>query len=309
MTSKNSMLRTGFASTTRGLDRNSPSYRLFQKAKRLGVWNPNDLDLTQDKIDFANMSEVEKDWVVRQISLFSAGEEAVTLDLLPLIMVIAKEGRIEEEMFLTTFLFEEAKHLDFFSRYVEEVIGETNTLDLSQFHTDNYKAIFYEALPRTLRALQNDPSPAALVRASITYNMIIEGVLAESGYNSWFNALQNDGHRLPALQEGIRLLKQDESRHIAYGVYLLSRLIVEDESLWDVVEATFAELMPRAMGFVQDAGARYDGSLPFELSLEDNAAYMHRQYEKRYARIKRARGATMEELYKLTNTIIDENDG
>lgn len=48
---------------------------------------------------------------------------------------------------------------------------------------------------------------------------------------------------------------------------------------------------------------------PYPSSLEDNATYMHRQYEKRYARIKRARGATMEELYKLTNTIIDENDG
>ena len=30
---------------------------------------------------------------------FQAGEEAVTLDLLPLIMTMAREGRLEEEMF------------------------------------------------------------------------------------------------------------------------------------------------------------------------------------------------------------------
>lgn len=35
--------------------------------------------------------------------MFQAGEESVTLDLLPLIQVIAGEGRIEEEMFLTSF--------------------------------------------------------------------------------------------------------------------------------------------------------------------------------------------------------------
>ncbi|MEZ4766638.1 MAG: hypothetical protein R3C26_26625 [Calditrichia bacterium] len=34
-------------------------------------------------------------------------------DLLPLMMVIAKEGRIEEEMFLTTFLWEEPNTLSF----------------------------------------------------------------------------------------------------------------------------------------------------------------------------------------------------
>ncbi len=38
----------------------------------------------------------------RLSALFQAGEEAVTLDLLPLIMVIAQEGRPEEEMFLTS---------------------------------------------------------------------------------------------------------------------------------------------------------------------------------------------------------------
>ena len=60
--------------------------------------------------------------------LFQAGEESVTLDLLPLILAIANEGRLEEEMFLTSFLWEEAKHTDFFSRFLAEVAGVTDDL-------------------------------------------------------------------------------------------------------------------------------------------------------------------------------------
>ena len=58
-------------------------------------------------------------------SLFQAGEEAVTLDLLPLIRAIAQEGRIEEEMYLTTFLWEEAKHVDFSIAYSAMSLGMT----------------------------------------------------------------------------------------------------------------------------------------------------------------------------------------
>jgi hypothetical protein len=42
------MAHTAFATTTRGLRRNSPPMRLFEKAKRLGIWNPSNLDLSRD---------------------------------------------------------------------------------------------------------------------------------------------------------------------------------------------------------------------------------------------------------------------
>jgi len=115
------MPHTSFATTTRGLDRNLPPMRLFEKAKRLGIWNPSDIDFSKDKADWAALKDDEKDLVLRLLAMFVAGEEAVTLDLLPLIQIIAKEGRVEEEMFLTSFLFEEAKHTDFFRRFLDEV--------------------------------------------------------------------------------------------------------------------------------------------------------------------------------------------
>jgi ribonucleoside-diphosphate reductase beta chain len=33
--------------------------RLFQKAKKLGIWDPADIDFTQDKEDWKNATELE----------------------------------------------------------------------------------------------------------------------------------------------------------------------------------------------------------------------------------------------------------
>ncbi|MGZ4162160.1 MAG: ribonucleotide-diphosphate reductase subunit beta, partial [Neobacillus sp.] len=136
--------------STRGLLEDSFPYRLYQKAKRIGTWNPADIDFSQDQRDWKTLNLEQQADILRLISQFQAGEEAVTLDLLPLIMAIAKEGRLEEEMFLTTFLYEEAKHTEFF-RLVLNAIGEKG--DLSYCHTPTYKKIFYEILPTTMECL------------------------------------------------------------------------------------------------------------------------------------------------------------
>ncbi len=239
-----------FATTSpRGLRHDILPMRLYHKAKRLGVWDPRSIDFSQDILDWQRCTDDEREALLLQTSLFQAGEESVTLDLLPLIMAIAREGHIEEEMFLTTFLWEEAKHTEFFRRFLDEVARERS--DLDRFHSPSYRKLFYEELPQTMYALLEDRSPAAQVRASVTYNMIIEGVLAETGYYGYFNMLERN-NIMPGLRQGIHLLKQDESRHIAYGVFLISRLVAQDKDLWSVVEGRMSELLPLALGVVQE---------------------------------------------------------
>lgn len=286
-------MHTSFATTTRGLDRSLPPMRLYEKAKRLGVWNPSDIDLSQDKTDWAVLKADEKDLILRLLAMFVAGEEAVTLDLLPLIRVIAREGRLEEEMFLATFLFEEAKHTDFFRRFLDEVATEMGS-DLTHYHTDNYRHIFYDALPSALSALEADPSPSAQVRASATYNMVVEGVLAETGYHAFFSMLERN-NLMPGLRRGISLLKQDESRHIAYGVYLLSRLVAEHPEEWEALDAQMNDLLPFAIGVIGDAFAAYE-VVPFGLVEEDFVNYAMSQFTKRFERLERARGVSLEEV-------------
>ena len=289
------MSHTSFATTTRGLNRDLPPMRLYEKAKKLGVWNPSDIDLTKDKQDWAGFTDEEKDLSLLLLSMFVAGEEAVTLDLLPLIQAIAEEGRIEEEMYLTTFLFEEAKHTDFFRRFMDEV-AEAG-VDLSRYHGDNYRQLFYESLPEALNALRSDPSPASQIRASVTYNMIVEGVLAETGYQAFFTMLERND-LCPGLRKGIALLKQDESRHIAYGVYLLSRLIAEHPQEWDNLQMQMNMLLPAAIGVIGDAFARYE-VVPFGLKEEDFVNYAMSQFSKRYERLEKARGASLDEINKV----------
>lgn len=268
-----------------GIDRESPGFRLYAKSKALGAWDPAAIDLSRDAAEWAELTDGERDLLLRVTALFQAGEESVVVDLVPLLLVVGREGRIEEELFLVAWLWEEAKHTELFRRFLDEVAGSPASLD--RFHTPSYAKIFGEELPQSMAALLDDPSPEAQARAVVTYTMIVEGVLAETGYHGYFTALERDG-RLPGLREGLALTKRDESRHIAYGVHLLSRLVRDDPALWDVVEARMQELFPLALGIVEESFAPYD-PVPFGLVPEELYAYAAEQFQKRYARIERAR--------------------
>jgi ribonucleoside-diphosphate reductase beta chain len=287
--------------TTRGGLRDSFPLRLYGKAKRLGAWDPADIDFSRDRHDWLALDDLQRETILSLTSLFVAGEEAVTLDLLPLVLAIARDGRVEEEMYLTTFLYEEAKHTELFSRFLVEVAG--SPADLERFHVPSYRKIFYEELPASMGRLLTDGSREALARASVTYNMIVEGVLAETGYHSYHESLAANG-LMPGLCASLVQIKRDESRHIAYGVYLLSRLVAEDPAIWDVIETRMTELFPYALGVVTETFAQYGaGVTPFGLKEETFADFASSQFGKRYDRIARARGKTLAEI----DTIAEED--
>ncbi|PTX64707.1 ribonucleoside-diphosphate reductase beta chain [Melghirimyces profundicolus] len=275
----------------KGLDHSILPMRLYHKAKKLGTWNPRDIDFTQDEKDWANFNEVEKEMSLRLNAVFLGGEEAVTRDLLPLIKVISNEGRMEEEMFLTTFLWEEAKHVEIFRRMVDE-LGISG--DLSIYHSDNYKRIFYEYLPEAMDRLTHDPSPEAQAEASVTYNMIVEGMLAETGYHATFTSYKRLGI-MPGTVQAFEYLKRDESRHICYGVYLLSRLIAEHDHLWDVVSKRMELLLEPAIGVVQDIIGQVD-ELPFGLDKNEMIQTAMKQFGSRMDVLERARNQSLESI-------------
>src|SRR5438874_6613507 len=279
--------------------------RLFQKAKRLGTWDPQALDLSKDAADWAGFSEVERDFLLRTVALFQAGEEGVTSDLLPLIMAVADEGRIEEEIFLTSFLWEEAKHVEFFRRWLD-MIGVHE--DLEKFMTPSYRRLFVVELPSALQALQTDRSVEAQIRASVTYNMIIEGVLAETGYHGFRQSLEANG-KMPGLLEGIRLLSRDESRHIRYGVFLLDRLINSSPSGWDVMNKVMNKLFVPALGVISEFWENYDDNNgPFGQRMETYIEFASVQFDKRMKVLERDRGKSIAEIAKATVADMTEDD-
>ncbi len=287
--------RVIISTSEQGINMNILPYRLYQKAKRLGIWNPEDIDFSQDKIDWETKLEPEqKEGILRLISMFQAGEEAVTLDLLPLINVIAKEGRLEEEMFLTTFLWEESKHTEFF-RLLLNAIGETG--DLSHYHTGTYKKIFYEILPEAMGRLEHDHSPKAVAEAAIIYNMLVEGILAETGYYSFHRSLSDLG-LMPGLMEGINYTKRDESRHIGYGTYLLQRIISENPELYDHIMNKMMEAAVLGNQVVSEgAEATAEGSAEFETDAEDTKKFAETQFRARLSVLQRAKDKHVDDIY------------
>jgi len=272
--------------------------RLWQKAKRLGTWDPQGLDLTRDVEDWARFTPVETEFILRTVALFQAGEEAVTLDLLPLIETIAAEGRIEEEMYLTSFLWEEAKHVEFFRRWLDDVAAARG--DLWRYVTPSYERLFVDELPAAMGALRTDRSVTTQIRASTTYNMIIEGVLAETGYHGFRQSLQQTG-QLPGLLEGITLIARDESRHIRYGVYLLNRLIASTPDGWDVMNARMNELLGPAMGVVSEFWDHFDpDNGPFGLGMQAFLDVASNLFDRRMRVLERDRGKSLAEIERAT---------
>lgn len=288
------MYRSTFTSTRQGLDVRLYPMQLWQKAKKLGIWNPSAIDFTQDAKDWKRLDAREQDLLLRLTAQFQGGEESVCYDLLPLLMVIAEEGRVEEELFLTAYLWEEAKHVDGFDRFLKEVTGVQG--ELEHYFTEAYRQIFFEALPRSMNRLRHEGTPVALAEAAVTYQMITEGVLAETGYHAYYTVLR-EHDLMPGMQAFVQQVQQDEARHIAYGVYLLSRLVAEHgPDVWSVIEARMERLLPVAIEHIEQSLAPYGADVPFGIQVQDFVAFGFGQFQKRYQRIEKAREQTLEEV-------------
>jgi ribonucleoside-diphosphate reductase beta chain len=287
--------RTTFTTTRTGLDRQLYPMRLWQKAKRLGTWDPAAIDFTADAADWKELTEPEQDLLLRLTAQFQGGEESVTYDLLPLLQVMAEAGRIEEEMFLTSYLWEEAKHVEGFGRFLRDVAGAEGNLD--HYFTDAYRHIFFDALPNAMHRLRSDASPTTLAEAAVTYQMIVEGVLAETGYEAYYTVLEaND--ILPGMQTFVRHVQRDEARHVGYGVFLLARLVAEHgDPVWDAIDARMNRLLPFALQHIEQTLAPYGNEVPFGITPDDFIEVGIKQFENRFSRIERARSQTLDDVY------------
>lgn len=230
--------------STRGLDYDSVPWKLWEKSKKL-FWDPADIDFAQDAVDWQTMADEERTLVAMSARGFMVGEEAVTLDIVPLLRCMSDQGRLEDTMYLSMFAMEEAKHTEMFRRWFDAVGLDPASLDdlvkAQQAARGDRRGIFDGPLTAVMRRLDTDRSPQAILDASIIYNQFVEGVLAIAGYQRWEQTFRRIG-KLPGLQAGLRLTQRDERRHIAYGTYLARRVLAENPELWEWFEARWAKL-------------------------------------------------------------------
>ena len=276
-----------------GLNWDSLPLRLFGQGNAK-FWNPADIDFAQDTEDWRGLTDEEQQSIAMLCSQFIAGEEAVTQDIQPFMAAMAAEGRFGDEMYLTQFCFEEAKHTQVFRLWMDAVGLDE---DLHRFVADNpgYRAIFYEELPRTLHALHSDPSPENQVRASVTYNHVVEGTLALTGYFAWQKICRSRGI-LPGMQEVVRRIGDDERRHMAWGTFTCRRHVAADESMWDVVQDQMQRLLPHALEQIQWRPEDAPEEPPFRLDIDELTAYAGDRASRRLGAISAARGVPVAQI-------------
>lgn len=282
------MAREGFAALRAGgLDWESLPLRLWRKGNA-NFWDAASIDLTAEAEGWATLAGEDLEAAARLSAMFLAGEEAVTHDIQPFMSAMAAEGRLGDEMYLAQFCFEEARHTEAFRRWFD-AIGVTDDLNALVEDNPGYRAIFLEALPEALGALREDPSPANQVRASVTYNHIVEGVLALTGYHAW-NRVCTERGILPGMRSIVAHISGDERRHMAWGTFTCRRLVAADPALFDVVEETMGELLPEALsaiGFLD----QYDR--PLGLDVMEFVAYAGSRAERRLGAIATGKGADL----------------
>ena len=287
--------RTTFGSLRRGgLDFDYLPMRLFVQGQDK-FWKANDIDFSQDAEDWQSLTEPEREAALYLCASFIAGEEAVTEDIQPFMQAMSAEGRLEDEMYLTQFAFEEAKHTEVFRRWLD-AIGVDDDLHHYIEGNPGYRTIFYEQLPEALDRLLEDASPQAQLRASVTYNHIVEGMLALTGYHAW-NLVCKGRDIMPGMQQIVKRIGDDERRHMAWGTFTCRRHVAADDANFAVVEQRIEELLAPALEMVEYPFAQFpEDDFPFGVEKDVMVAYAYERGTRRLGTIESARGKDLTEI-------------
>lgn len=223
------------------------SFKLYRKGKHEGTWDPDDYGLDQDIEDWESFSETERQQFLAMASGFYDGEEHVTRTLAPYMIALDQLDSdqmpfdpVQEEIYLSQQLYEEAKHTDFFSRYYETVFDTQDTqkyrVEIDAYTTDD----LFGTSDGLLGAVQSGDQHeliTELAEAYLNYMAITEAQLARVGYvrlDQMFQSKAEElgrGQILPGFQAAVGKIRQDETRHIANGRWMLQRFAEYDPAI------------------------------------------------------------------------------
>lgn len=238
-----------------GLDRiveAAPSYeRLFARWQRQH-WSTEDFDFSEDARQWADpdaFTEEERRFIRFGFSEFFIAEDRVTVELLPFALAAPDK---EAQLFLTTQISDEAKHVVFWDRFYREVFGsEASGLaeQLGEHRSvvnEDWRRLFDDILHEAAERLRKDPTDfSALVRGVTTYMIVIEGMLALTAARFMIKSLKERGW-FPGFIQGFTAVNRDESRHVGFGVKFLAEAIRADSANALIVQETLKDTLPVA---------------------------------------------------------------
>src|SRR5438270_2612535 len=210
-----------------------PTYRELYYRWERQQWRAQDIDFSEDRQQWAGMSQDERKMRIYGLSAFFHGEADVTNTLAPYVLAMPDE---ETRIFLTTQLVDEARHTVFFARFFHEVMGiekpnmEEMLAFARQYMNPQLKYILIESLSEVAERIRQEPGNLAYLVEGITlYHVVVEGTMALAGQRGILEAYRQF-NLFPAFRGGFTAVARDESRHVVFGVKFLRDMIQQDKA-------------------------------------------------------------------------------
>jgi ribonucleoside-diphosphate reductase beta chain len=231
------------------------TYRKLYELWERQQWATQDLDFTQDRIDWhERIPDEERYQRMYGLSAFFIGEQRVAAELGPMMRAAPDE---EMRLFLCTQIADEARHMAFFDRFYSEVgVLESGSLEGRLEETGahlntEFGVLFDEMLRSRVDRLAVEPEDLeTLVEAVTIYHMVVEGMLALTGQHFIMDYNERVG-TLPAFVQGFTLVARDEHRHVAFGARFLRDMARDDPRYVTAIQRTLTEVAPVADGVLR----------------------------------------------------------
>lgn len=209
-------------------------------------WSPFEIDLAADAAQWAQLGGEDRGLVYWVLSSLMVAEERITTKFSGLVGAHASE---EETTFLATQQVDEARHMQFYARFQDEVVADPAAIGdhvarAREQLSPAFKRIFDEALDRAHEQLVAAPDDSeAKVRFVTLYHQILEGALGLTSFEFVTRYLNREG-LLPGFVEGYSKIHHDERRHIGYGTWFLGQAVAQTPALAEIVRQTLRDLLP-----------------------------------------------------------------
>jgi ribonucleoside-diphosphate reductase beta chain len=209
-------------------------------------WSPYAVDLSVDKQQWPTLGDDQQGLIYYVLASLMVAEERITTKFTGLVAA----GSTEEEMtFLATQQVDEARHMQFYARYQDEVIASPATIAAHvgrarEQVSEAFRQIFDVALVAAHEQLLANPRDlSAKVRFITLYHQVLEATLGVTSFKFITDYLGEHG-LLPGFVDGYSKIHHDETRHIGYGVWFLRETIRDHPEQADDVRTVLRELLP-----------------------------------------------------------------
>jgi ribonucleoside-diphosphate reductase beta chain len=209
-------------------------------------WSPFAIDLSRDREQWPRLDESRRGLVHFALSSLMVAEERITTKFSGL---VGAHGSEEEATFLSTQQVDEARHMQFYARFQDEVVADPDTIAAHVQRardqvSDSFRQIFDVALVDAHERLVAAPADlAAKVRFVTIYHLVLESTLGLTSFKFITDYLKQN-ELLPGFVEGYSYIHHDETRHIGYGVWFLRETVKAHPEQAETVRATLRELLP-----------------------------------------------------------------